>query len=122
MVVIAIPSAKGYQIRRIIGKIEKKNIKIKIIPGVYELLGDKVSVSRIREVKVEDLLNREPINLKIEKISKYLKGKKVMITDGLFYMERKIKKEFRNLKLIITLADIEIEKKWKIYLPVLNQR
>jgi len=140
MVVIAIPSAKGYQIRRIIDKIEKKNIKIKIIPGVYELLGDKVSVSRIREVKVEDLLNREPINLKIEEISKYLKGKKVMITggagsigeeislqvckysplelmildhseNGLFYTERKIKKEFRNLKLIIMLADIRNREK-----------
>jgi FlaA1/EpsC-like NDP-sugar epimerase len=140
LVVIAIPSAKGNEVRRIIDKIKKRDIKIKIVPGLYELLGDKVSVSRIREVKVEDLLNREPINLKIEGISKYLKGKKVMITggagsigeeislqvckysplelmildhneNGLFYMERKIKKEFRNLKLNIMLADIRNREK-----------
>lgn len=140
MVVVAIPSAKGNEIRRIIDKIEKKNIKIKIVPGLYELLGDKVSVSRIREVKVEDLLNREPINLKIEQISKYLKGKKVMITggagsigeeislqvckysplelmildhneNGLFFTERKIKKEYGDLKLNIMVADIRNREK-----------
>ncbi len=140
MVVIAIPSAKGNEVRRIIDKIEKRDIKIKIVPGLYELLGDKVSVSRIREVKVEDLLNRELINLKIEEISKYLKGKKVMITggagsigeeislqvckysplelmildhseNGLFYMERKIKKEYGDLKLNIMVADIRNREK-----------
>lgn len=140
LVVIAIPSAKGNEVRRIIDKIKKRDIKIKIVPGLYELLGDKVSVSRIREVKVEDLLNREPINLKIEEISKYLKGKKVMITggagsigeeislqvgkysplelmildhneNGLFYMERKIKKEYGDLKLIIMVADIRNREK-----------
>jgi len=140
LVVIAIPSARGNVVRRIIDKIEKRDIKIKIVPGLYELLGDKVSVSRIREVKVEDLLNREPINLKIEEISKYLKGKKVMITggagsigeeislqvgkyspselmildhseNGLFYMERKIKKEYGDLKLNIMVADIRNREK-----------
>jgi len=140
MVVIAIPSAKGNEVRRIIDKIKKRDIKIKIVPGLYELLGDKVSVSRIREVKVEDLLNRDPINLKIEEISKYLKGKKVMITggagsigeeislqvgkysplelmildhneNGLFFTERKIKKEYGDLKLNIMVADIRNREK-----------
>ena len=73
MVVITIPSAKGSEIRRIINKINRKNIKIKIMPGLYELLGDEVSVSRIRDVKMEDLLNRESINLNIKKISGYIK-------------------------------------------------
>jgi len=140
MVVIAIPSAKGNEVRRIIDKIEKRDIKIKIVPGLYELLGDKVSVSRIREVKVEDLLNREPINLKIEEISGYIKGKRIMVTggagsigeeislqvckysplelmildhneNGLFYMERKIKKEYGDLKLNIMVADIRNREK-----------
>ena len=73
MVVITIPSAKGSEIRRIISKINTQNVKIKIMPGLYELLGDEVSVSRIRDVQMEDLLNRESINLNIKKISNVFK-------------------------------------------------
>ena len=48
---------------RIINKINRKEIKIKIVPGLYELLDDKVSVSQIRDIRTEDLLNRECIKL-----------------------------------------------------------
>ena len=135
VVVITIPSAKGSEIRRIINKINIQDVEIKIVPGLYELLGDKVSVSRIRDIKVEDLLNRESINLNVGKISGYIKGKKIMVTGGagtigkeiskqvckfspgelmildhnendLFYAERKIKEEYYDLKLYVMVADI----------------
>lgn len=150
MVVITIPSAKGSEIRRIINKINRKNIKIKIMPGLYELLGDEVSVSRIRDVKMEDLLNRESINLNIKKISGYIKGKKIMVTggagsigkelsmqvckfspneliildhneNGLFYIEREIRKKYPKLKIHSIIADIrnreKMEKVFKNFQP-----
>jgi len=81
-VIIAIPTASGKQIRRIIDNIENKEVKIKILPGLYELVDGKVSVSRIREVRIEDLLGREPVGLNLEEISGYLKDKIVMVTGG----------------------------------------
>lgn len=82
IVVIAIPSAKGSEIRRIVGKITIKNVKIKIVPGLYEFIDGKVSVSRIREVRIEDILGRESVKLNLEEISGYLKDKRVLITGG----------------------------------------
>jgi len=81
-VIIAIPTARGRQIKRIIDNIKNKKVKIKILPGLYELVDGEVSVSRIREVKIEDLLGREPVDLNLEEISGYLEGKRVMVTGG----------------------------------------
>lgn len=81
-VIIAIPTASGKQIKRIIDNIKNKEVKIKILPGLYELVDGKVSVSRIREVRIEDLLGREPVDLNLEEISGYLEGKRVMVTGG----------------------------------------
>ncbi|MCG2821623.1 MAG: polysaccharide biosynthesis protein, partial [Candidatus Atribacteria bacterium] len=81
-VIIAIPTASGKQIRRIVDNIKNKEVKIKTLPGLYELVDGKVSVSRIREVMIEDLLGRESIDLNLEEISEYLEGKKVMVTGG----------------------------------------
>lgn len=82
IVVIAIPSAKGSEIRRIVDKITTKKVKIKIVPGLYEFIDGKVSVSRIREVRIEDILGRESVKLNLEEISGYLKDKRVLITGG----------------------------------------
>jgi len=81
-VIIAIPTASGKQIRRIIDNIENKEVKIKILPGLYELVDGQVSVSRIRNIRIEDLLGREPVELNLEEISEYLKDKRVMVTGG----------------------------------------
>ena len=81
-VIIAIPTASGKEIRRIIDNIKNKEVKINILPGLYELVDGKVSVSRIREVRIEDLLGREPVELNLEEISGYLKDKRVLVTGG----------------------------------------
>jgi len=81
-VIIAIPSAKGKQIKRIVDNIKNKEVKIKILPGLYELLDGKVSVSRIRNIKIEDILGREPVKVNLGEISGYLKDKRVMVTGG----------------------------------------
>jgi FlaA1/EpsC-like NDP-sugar epimerase len=142
VVIIAIPSAKGSEIRRIISKIDNKDVKIKTVPGLYELINEKVSISRIRDVEVEDLLNRETINLNIEEISGYVKGKRILVTggagsigdeisiqvcrfspgelmildhneNGLFYTEKKVRKDYDDLQLEIMVADIRNREKMK---------
>jgi FlaA1/EpsC-like NDP-sugar epimerase len=82
IVIIAIPSASGKEIRRIVDNIKNKEIKIKTLPGLYELVDGKVSVSRIRNIRIEDLLGREPVDLNLGEISGYLEGKRVMVTGG----------------------------------------
>ncbi|HBY56694.1 MAG TPA: nucleoside-diphosphate sugar epimerase [Candidatus Atribacteria bacterium] len=81
-VIIAIPTATGKQIRRILDNIKSKKVKIQILPGLYELVDGKVSVSRIREIRIEDLLGREQVKLNLEEISGYLRDKRVMVTGG----------------------------------------
>ncbi|MBU4510135.1 polysaccharide biosynthesis protein [bacterium] len=81
-VIIAIPKASGKEIRRIVDNIKDKEVKIKTLPGLYELVDGKVSVSRIRDIRIEDLLGREPVDLNLEEISGYLQGKRVMVTGG----------------------------------------
>jgi len=81
-VIIAIPSASGKEIRRIVDKIKSKEVKVKTLPGLYELVDGKVSVSRIRNIRIEDLLGREPVDLNLGEIAGYLEGKKVMVTGG----------------------------------------
>ena len=81
-VIIAIPTASGKQIKRIVDNIKNKKVKIKILPGLYELVDEKVSVSRIRNIRIEDLLGREPVDLNLEEISGYLEGRRVMVTGG----------------------------------------
>jgi FlaA1/EpsC-like NDP-sugar epimerase len=82
MILIAIPSTKGSEIRRIVDKITIKNVKIKIVPGLDEFIDGKVSVSQIRNIKIGDLLGREPVDLNLEEISGYLKDRRVLVTGG----------------------------------------
>jgi FlaA1/EpsC-like NDP-sugar epimerase len=81
-VIIAIPTASGKEIKRIVENIKNKEVNIKTLPGLYELVDGKVSVSRIRSIRIEDLLGREPVDLNLEEISGYLQGKRVMVTGG----------------------------------------
>lgn len=79
-VLIAIPSATSKEIRKIIETCKDSGITFKIIPGYGELIDGKVTVNTIREVAYRDLLGREIIKLNTEKIGRYLKGKKVLVT------------------------------------------
>ena len=81
-VIIAVPSASGKEIRRIIDQIKDKKVKIRTLPALYELVDGRVSVSRIREVSIEDLLGRKSVELNLEKILSYIKGKRVLVTGG----------------------------------------
>lgn len=81
-VLIALPSSDGRAIRGIVGRIEgaKAGLKYRIMPGVYELLSGQVGINRIREVQIEDLLRRPPVELDTAAISSYIADKVVMVT------------------------------------------
>ena len=79
-VIIAIPSANGQQIRRIVKQISNKEIEINTLPGIYELVDGKVNYSKVRKLEIEDILGREPVNLNMETISAYLMNKIVLVS------------------------------------------
>ena len=79
-VLIAIPSAPGRVVRKVVELSRKAGVRYRIIPGVYEILTGKVSISQIREVDLEDLLRREPVRLNVEEIAGYLENRVVLVT------------------------------------------
>jgi FlaA1/EpsC-like NDP-sugar epimerase len=79
-VVITIAQASREEIRRIVRLCEAIPVRVRIIPGLYEILEGHVEISRIRDVQIEDLLGRESVQLDIESISRELAGKTVMVT------------------------------------------
>jgi FlaA1/EpsC-like NDP-sugar epimerase len=78
--IIAIPSASGKVTREIIREGEKTKAKLRILPGIYKVIKGDVTISEIREVKLEDLLGRKPVEMNLKEISQYLEGKSVLIT------------------------------------------
>jgi FlaA1/EpsC-like NDP-sugar epimerase len=79
-VVITIAHASRHQIHRIVRICEAIPVKVRIIPELYEIIEGRVEISRIRDVQIEDLLGREPVELDAESISVELTGKVVMVT------------------------------------------
>ncbi len=80
VVLIAIPNAKGSKIREIYEKLSALNVQIRILPSLRELAGGNISVSRLRKVKLEDLLGREPVRINLEPSMNYINNKRVLIT------------------------------------------
>jgi FlaA1/EpsC-like NDP-sugar epimerase len=79
-VLIAIPSAPGSVVRRVAEACLRKNIPSRTMPGIYELIGGHVSVNRLREVEISDLLRREPVSIDGERVGSSLRGKRVLVT------------------------------------------
>ena len=79
-IVIAIPSADGDTIRHVDSQCRKTGAKVRIMPGIYEMVNDDISMGKMREIRLEDLLRREPIHLDFARITNYIAGKTVLIT------------------------------------------
>ncbi|MBC8060005.1 MAG: polysaccharide biosynthesis protein [Clostridiaceae bacterium] len=81
-ILIAIPTIEDEDKKRIFEICKKTNCKIEIIPGMYEIINGKVSLSQIRQVDIEDLLGRKAVELDMEGISGYLHNKTILVTGG----------------------------------------
>ena len=79
-VIIAIPSAPGRIVRLVADVARLKNIPFRTMPGIYELLGGRVSVNRLREVDISDLLRRQPARMQDELIGAALSDKTILVT------------------------------------------
>ncbi|MGD9560658.1 MAG: polysaccharide biosynthesis protein [Pyrinomonadaceae bacterium] len=79
-VVITIDHAQGKDIRRMIDVCTAIPVKAQIVPSLNELAHGRVSVSRVRDVQIEDLLGREPVELDDRNVREFLSGKRVMVT------------------------------------------
>ncbi len=81
-VIMAMPSIGIKDTKEIFDICKNYNVKLKTIPGIYEIVEGKVNISKIRNVDIEDLLGREPIVLDMKGIDEFIKGKVVMVTGG----------------------------------------
>jgi len=133
---IAIPSASGTQMRKIVEHCKKGGIAFKTIPGYGELINGKVTINSIREVAYRDLLGREIIRLEEERIGALLKDQNVMVTGAggsigselcrqicrfqpekiilferaespLYAIELELKQNFKSVDIVPVLADIQ---------------
>ncbi len=134
-VVIAIDQAQGKEIRRILDICREIPVKARIVPSFHEIVHGRVQVSRIRDVGIEDLLGREPVQLDDKNLHEFLTDKIVMVTGAggsigselvrqlaefnpkllllveraefmLFQIEREMVKDFSETPFLPLLADV----------------
>jgi FlaA1/EpsC-like NDP-sugar epimerase len=80
-VIIAIPSAPGSLRESVVSACRERNIPVRTLPTVFELLrGDVNLIKQLREVQVEDILGRDPIIMQLDRMGAYLAGEVVMVT------------------------------------------
>jgi FlaA1/EpsC-like NDP-sugar epimerase len=140
-IIIAIPSATSKEIRAIMDQIRKTELKdVKVLPGISDLMNAKVTLKDIRDISVEDLLGREPVQIDMEEVSSYIRHKSILVTGAggsigselcrqvarfhpeklivldmgeteLFNIDREIRGKYPNLHLLPIVGDIRDEKK-----------
>ena len=79
---VAIPSAPAKERKKIIEICRETDCRIKVLPGIYQLLNGEVSVAKLREVQIEDLLGRDPIRVNLDEIMGYVQDKVILVTGG----------------------------------------
>lgn len=134
-VLITIAGANGRHVRRIMGLCDKAKLPVKIIPSMHEIVGGQVSLSRMRDVAIEDLLRRDPIHLDETAIAADVTGHVVLVTgaggsigselcrqicsfkpkslvlveraeNALFEIHRELKRAFPEVELVPVIGDV----------------
>jgi len=79
-ILIAIPSASGKQMQRITDACQKAKLPFKTVPTLSDIIRGEASISQFREVSLEDLLGRDPIQIDLEAVRKQIAGRRVLVT------------------------------------------
>ncbi len=79
-ILIAIPSATTEERKRVLDICKETGCEMMILPGIYQIVRGDVNISQLKEVDVNDLLGRDPIEVDIDSIMGYVKNKVVMVT------------------------------------------
>ena len=81
-ILLAIPSASKEKTSEILNICKETGCELKILPGMYQFLTGEVSLSKMKDVAVEDLLGRDPIKVNLEEILNSIEGKTILVTGG----------------------------------------
>ena len=81
-IIFAIPSANTQTRKEILDICKESGCKLRTLPGIYQLINGDVSVSKLKEVEIEDLLGRDPIEINTEEVLNYVSGKVILVTGG----------------------------------------
>jgi FlaA1/EpsC-like NDP-sugar epimerase len=135
-IIIAMPSVSRTEISEIINLAKTTGAKLKIIPALNDLIAGKISVKKLRDVSVEDLLGREPIIADLNGILGYVHNKTVMVTgaggsigselcrqvspfapekllllghgeNSIYTIEMELRKKFPELEIVTVIADVQ---------------
>jgi len=133
-ILISVPSATGKQTQRFVDICSKANTRFKTVPSLREILDDRMSLAEFREVRLEDLLGRDPVEMDMESVRKQIKGQTVLVTGaagtigselcrqllqhspgkllcvdqnetGMFYLEMELSKHKKTAQLISCVTD-----------------
>lgn len=139
-IIIAIPSASPLELKPILEICKETGCHLRRLPGMYQILNGDVNVSKLREVQIEDLLGREPIEVNVDEILDYVKGKKILVTgaggsigselcrqitehepkqliildiyeNNLYEIQQELKHKYPELNLITLIASVRNEKR-----------
>ncbi|MDR2527869.1 MAG: polysaccharide biosynthesis protein [Synergistaceae bacterium] len=80
VVLVALPLANGRKIRALYDTLASLGVSVRVLPSLHELAGGNISVSRLRHIRLEDLLGREPVQIDVHKVAAYLRGRSVLVT------------------------------------------
>jgi FlaA1/EpsC-like NDP-sugar epimerase len=79
-VIIAMPSADGSIVRQVVDDARRLGIRVRIVPSLNQVIDGQVRASQIRDVQIEDLLQRPPAHVDLGEIASYLTGRRVLVT------------------------------------------
>ncbi len=81
-IILAIPSAPTKEKKAILEICKETGCRLRTLPGIYQLINGEVSIAKLKDVEIEDLLGRDPIRINIDDIIGYVSNKTVMVTGG----------------------------------------
>ncbi len=134
-IIIAAPTASPAELRRIVEACEPTSLPFKVLPGIQEVLDGQIRLAQLRDVQIEDLLGREPVQLTLPELAAELSGRTVLITGAagsigselarqvalhgpaclvlldqaetpLFYLEMELHEQYSGLNLVSVVGDI----------------
>ncbi len=79
---VAIPTARGQDIAEICEICARTHCKVRVLPGIYEVLEGKATIGHMRDVNITDLLGRDPIRINNQEVFAYIEGKNILVTGG----------------------------------------
>ncbi len=81
-IIIAAPTLDNISMKEIVSECKRTNAKVRILPGMKEVIGGNISMSHIRDVEIEDLLGRDPVKLNTAQIATYIEDNVILVTGG----------------------------------------